>query len=308
MNLENLKSKHFELVQVKDGIYAAIAKEGGGAIGNAGFVDLGDQTIVFDTFNTQQAAIDLKHIAESITNRSVDWVINSHWHGDHIRGNQVYKDSKIISSVETRVKMLESHPERIRKQKEDIKGLISYIKSLEERNLKEKDLSLENQINFLKEIETSLHTLELVLPNFTFKEEFTFYGTKKTAKLFTFGGGHSNCDSFLYIPEDKTVFMGDLLFVNFHPSFFLESNPLEWKKILEKLAKFEIEKVIPGHGVVGTKREILTLIRYFEDILELSTLKDVIEEIELPKVYESWSHPEIFQTNLKMLKTSFQLK
>lgn len=54
----DFKSKHFEVQQVKDGIFAAIAKDGGGAVGNAGFVDLGDQTIIFDTFNTQQAAED----------------------------------------------------------------------------------------------------------------------------------------------------------------------------------------------------------------------------------------------------------
>jgi hypothetical protein len=53
-------SNHFELIQIRDGIYAAIAKDGGGAVGNAGFVDLGDKVIVFDTFNTQQAALDLK--------------------------------------------------------------------------------------------------------------------------------------------------------------------------------------------------------------------------------------------------------
>ncbi|WP_246199929.1 MBL fold metallo-hydrolase [Salirhabdus euzebyi] len=43
--------------------------------------------MVFDTFNTQQASEDLKMIAEKATNNQVTWVVNSHWHGDHIRGN-----------------------------------------------------------------------------------------------------------------------------------------------------------------------------------------------------------------------------
>lgn len=305
MNLENFSSRHFDLLKVDDGIFAAIAKEGGGAVGNAGFVDLGHQTIIFDTFNTQQAALELKNMAERISNRPVTWVINSHWHGDHIRGNQVYKDSKIISSEETRLKMLENHPERFKKQKDDIEGLKSYILSLEERYLNENELSLYNQINFLKEFEVSLKTLELVLPSITYKKEATFYGTKKTAKLITFGGGHSVCDSFLYIPENKTIFMGDLLFVNSHPSFFAESNPLKWKNILEEMEKLNIEKVIPGHGGVGTKKAILNLISYFEDLFRIINENESVEEYEIPKKYSNWTYPEVFLKNLKMLKTLF---
>ncbi|WP_010094036.1 MBL fold metallo-hydrolase [Ornithinibacillus scapharcae] len=124
-------SRHFHLEKVSEGIYAAIVKDGGGAIGNAGFVDLGDKTLVFDTFHTQQAAEDLREIAEHITNQSVSWVINSHFHGDHIRGNQVFRDCQIVSSHTTLEQMKEDHTERIAKQKADLDGLRNYIQSLE---------------------------------------------------------------------------------------------------------------------------------------------------------------------------------
>lgn len=98
-------SRHFNLEKVSEGIYAAIAKDDGGAFGNAGFIDLGDKTIIFDTFNTQQAAEDLRNIAVNITNKPVSWVINSHFHSDHTRGNQVFKDCHIISSQTTQQQM-----------------------------------------------------------------------------------------------------------------------------------------------------------------------------------------------------------
>lgn len=158
---ENLSSKHFTLKKVSEGIYAAIAKEGGGSVGNAGFIDLGGKLIVFDTFNTQQAAEDLKNMAINMTNHTVTLVINSHWHGDHIRGNQVFKDSQIISSYITYEKIREIHPSRIKKQKNDLQGLKNYIELLKEQLSKSKDPKLEHQINFLREMETSLPTLEL---------------------------------------------------------------------------------------------------------------------------------------------------
>lgn len=258
-------SKHFTLEKVRDGIYAAIAKEGGGAVGNAGFVDLGDQTIVFDTFNTQQAAEDLKTMVMQVTNQPITWVVNSHWHGDHIRGNQAFKESTIVSSQITFEKMKEFHPARIEKQKGDIQGLKNYIQSLKQKISETEDEKVQQQIHFLREMELSLPTLELVLPQQTFSNEMTFQGTKRSAQLFTWGGGHSYCDAILYIPEDKVAFMGDLLFVDTPPSFFDESNPDKWIQILKKVEEMDIETAIPGHGPVGTKGNFQQVIEYINN-------------------------------------------
>jgi len=299
---ENLSSKHFTLKKVSEGIYAAIAKEGGGSVGNAGFIDLGGKLIVFDTFNTQQAAEDLKNMAINMTNHTVTLVINSHWHGDHIRGNQVFKDSQIISSYITYEKMREIHPSRIKKQKNDLQGLKNYIELLKEQLSKSKDPKLEHQINFLREMETSLPTLELVLPHQTFINEMTFHGTKRSAKLFTWGGGHSDCDAILYIPEEKVIFMGDLLFVDSHPSFFEESNPGNWIEILEKVEKMDIQQAVPGHGPIGTKNDLSKLREYIIEISEIASQSINPEDTPLPNKYQKWSSPEQFQNNIKRLK------
>lgn len=52
-------AKHFTVSRIADGLYVAIANEGTGAMANAGFVDLGESVLVFDSFNTQQAAEEL---------------------------------------------------------------------------------------------------------------------------------------------------------------------------------------------------------------------------------------------------------
>ena len=95
-------SKHFRLQQLADGVYAAIHIDGGAAIGNAGIVDLGDRTLIFDSFFTPQAAEDLRTAAEALTGRPVNAVTNSHYHNEHIWGNQVFSsDTDIMSTVET---------------------------------------------------------------------------------------------------------------------------------------------------------------------------------------------------------------
>lgn len=282
-------SKHFNLERVSEGIYAAIAKDGSGSVGNAGFVDLGDKTLVFDTFNTQQAAEDLRNIAEKITNRPVSWVINSHFHGDHMRGNQVFKDCHIISSQMSLQQMQENHPQRIAEQQADIDGLKNYIESLSKQNESLNDRHKLNEINFLKELLISLPELELVLPQCTFTNEFTIVGTKRTAKVITLGGGHSPCDSFLYIPEDKIIFMADLLFVGMHPSFFPYSNPTQWVTILDKVSDLPIEKAIPGHGSIGTKEDIGKLKNYINEMMALAKETSNLEEVSIPDDYKDWT-------------------
>jgi cyclase len=77
-------SKHYTLEQLADGVYTAIARYGAGAVCNAGIVDLGEPSLVFDAFQTPQAAVDLQYACQKLTGRSASYVVNSHWHGDHI--------------------------------------------------------------------------------------------------------------------------------------------------------------------------------------------------------------------------------
>ena len=112
-------SKHFKIEKLSDGVYAAIHSFGGYAICNAGIIDLGEKVLVFDTFLTVEAARDLRKAAESITGKEVTYVVNSHAHNDHIRGNQVfYPNSVIISTIKLRDKIVEEEPEVIQYEKE----------------------------------------------------------------------------------------------------------------------------------------------------------------------------------------------
>lgn len=291
--MQNFNSKHFTLQEVTDGVFAAIAKDGGGAVGNAGFIDLGDKTIVFDTFNTPQAAEDLKNMAEQLTGRSVTWVVNSHWHGDHIRGNQVFENSMIVSSQTSFQFMKENHPARIQKQKDSISDLEAYIHSLETQD--EKDEKTENQLSFLNEIKLSLPILKLKLPQYTFKNEFTIHGSRRTANILTLGGAHSPCDSILYIPDEEIIFMGDILFVNTHPTLLPESNPSGWLEILRNLKDMKIKHAVPGHGPVGNMEDIAKLEDYIQMLLDNN-------DDEIPIAYSYWASPEIFYENRKIIK------
>src|SRR5258708_7748073 len=79
----------FQLVKVADGVYAAIAKPGGLASGNAGFVIGDGGVLIFDTFFTPAAIEELISTIESQTKLPIKYGVNSHFHLDHTGGNQV---------------------------------------------------------------------------------------------------------------------------------------------------------------------------------------------------------------------------
>src|SRR5260370_23916929 len=79
----------FQLVKVADGVYAAIAKSGGLASGNAGFVIGDDGVLIFDTFFTPAAIEELIAEIQTLTKLPIKYAVNSHYHLDHTGGNQV---------------------------------------------------------------------------------------------------------------------------------------------------------------------------------------------------------------------------
>lgn len=96
------ESSHFRLELLAPGVYAAVARPGGWAWSNAGIIDLGGYTLVFDTLFTPAAGEDLRRAAEIVTGRSVTWVINSSYRLLHVGGNQAFPNAAILSTAAAR--------------------------------------------------------------------------------------------------------------------------------------------------------------------------------------------------------------
>jgi len=90
INPANLKAEDdFTLVKVAEGIYAAIAKSGGLASGNAGFVVGDEGVVIVDTFFTPTAIEELIDTIGTQTKQPIKYGINTHYHLDHTGGNQI---------------------------------------------------------------------------------------------------------------------------------------------------------------------------------------------------------------------------
>src|SRR5438270_8425785 len=86
---------NFELTKVVDGVYAAIRTEPPGLTVNANsvFIVNQDDVVVVDTTLTPGTASEVLRALRQLTNKPVKYVINTHWHDDHLMGNQVFRDA-----------------------------------------------------------------------------------------------------------------------------------------------------------------------------------------------------------------------
>ena len=133
-------SEHFRLKQIAEGAYAVIATESGAAFSNAGIIDLGDVTLIFDTLMTPKAAKDLQAAAEQLTGRPATYVVNSHHHADHWSGNRGFADHvTIISTDQTREQMTTHVAPALMQRKESVADVTEQMEANKERLTTETD-------------------------------------------------------------------------------------------------------------------------------------------------------------------------
>ncbi len=304
-------SKHFRLQRLADGVYAAIHIDGGGAFGNAGIVDLGDRTLIYDTFFTPQAAEDLRTAAEALTGRPIDAVINSHFHNDHVWGNQVFSaNTEIISSEETRrlfiaTRGLGGNDDSFMADAEaNLEETRTQFQAAEEES-KRSQLAL--WIDYYRSIVEAKPILQVRAPNLTFAERLAFHGTDRTAELIAFVGGHTESDTVLFLPQEGIAFMSDLLCIGHHP-WLVGGDPERFCHGLEAVSNLAPKLLVPGHGPVGTA-DSLTLMRQYihrldgmaRNMVEDGEAEETIDAVAIPEPYDDWLFASFFSDNMHSL-------
>lgn len=313
--LETLPStQHFQLQGIAEGVFVAQPKADGGAACNAGIIDLGDQTVIFDSFLTPQAAAELLAVAEGLTNRPVKTVVNSHHHMDHIGGNQSFpENTTIIATSATRHLMLDHVGQQLAHYADQgAQRLAELEKQVAGARKQVEKADAQQAVSQFRLLLEALPAWQPRLPTMTFDQRLVIYGRDRQAELITHGGGHSQSDAILYLPTEKIVFTGDLLTVHAHPSL-ADGDPGELPRILDQINRLQPQILVPGHGAIGVKSDIQAMQHYLATMTEIALTElafqteegiDVdgrIARLRPPSAFSSWSRTRFFAANLRFL-------
>src|SRR5262249_35839639 len=146
--------------------------------------------------------------------------------------------------------------------------------------------------------------LELRLPTVTFEERIVFHGAQRQAELLSYGGGHTVSDAFLYLPSERIAFMGDLVPVQTHLTFY--GDAYNWLGILERVMQLDMRARVRGHGAVGTQADCARARQYIADLQALAqqiAARGGTEEdatiLPIPAAYADWAAPTVFAANMR---------
>jgi glyoxylase-like metal-dependent hydrolase (beta-lactamase superfamily II) len=125
------------------------------------------------------------------------------------------------------------------------------------------------------------------------------------------GPAHTWGDLVVYLPEHKILFAGDLAFHYVTP--VAQSGHIsKWIETVDKILAMDVETIVPGHGMLGGKKELADMREYFV-ILKREAKKRydagvspgrAAAEIDMGK-YELWARPERAVTNVVRLYAEF---
>lgn len=307
LTAQGYSSVHFEYRQLADGVFAAIHKTGGYGICNGGIVNLGKETLVFDCCLSPEAARDLKKAAEELTGNQVKYVVNSHYHNDHVRGNQVFTGARIIATTRTRALMEQLSAAEVEDEK------LSVDERLADAAFKianEEDTTRMNEhqlwLGYYQSMKSSHAEYKLTLPDYLVDDSLSLKGKKRSVQLISKGGGHSESDMIMWLPAEKILFAGDLVFIGFHP-WFGEADIPGWLSYLQYMKRLGPAVVVPGHGEVGKSADIDEMSGYLtsvETILAEMVRNKIpvnrIGAIHVPEKYNSLYFRNFFTPGLTL--------
>jgi len=186
------------------------------------------------------------------------YVINTHGHHDHYSGNSVFPEAHIVSHVNCIAKM--AHQSDYFDKK--MQGMNRLVEEYD-LQLKDQEPDTEEWIEIFTQKTRCLESYKdaknrtlAKLPDITFSDSLKIELGDVSIEMFYFGNCHSNSDILIYIPELKTLFIGDLFFSYGRPSIDekLIKDKTRWAQAVSWTEKrmHNIKHIIGGHGQILT--------------------------------------------------------
>lgn len=240
----------YAITQLADGVYTLTwtIPPGSYAIGNSTFLVGPDDVIVIDTGLSRAAGEAILGGLRQVTNKPVSMVINTHWHGDHIFGNQAFKQAfpaaRFVAHAETRsgiitgeVEYRDANRPKMMARAEELRAKSGRTEA-EERELTRADMQLE------------VWQGDYVLPDVLVSDRLSIMQGERRIDLLHLGSANTPGDLVIHLPAERIVINGDMAITPVQFAYF--SAPRAWIRTLDRLAALGGTTYVPGHGPVQT--------------------------------------------------------
>lgn len=211
-------------VKVGDGVYAVVGDLGGqtyeneGLNANLGFVVGRDGVLVINTGPTRRVAEALHRAIKTVTTSPVKWVVNVNSQNHYWHGNGYFASPGVpVIAHEAAVKIMRENG----------------------------NTQLEGNRSELKEKAAGT---TLAFPSVLFKDTHTIDLGDRTVEVRHFGHAHTPGDVSVWLPKERIIFTGDLVYTERMLAVIPQSHSGKWIAAYDRLMALKPEVVVPGHG------------------------------------------------------------
>lgn len=236
------------LHDVGDGLYAYLQPDGGWGWSNAGLIVDGGSALLVDTlYDLKLTGRMLAEMRASVPAAGrIDTLVNTHANGDHCYGNELLADARIVASRRTAEEMSVLPP-----------ALMAALLEQAPKAGRLGEFVLDRFGKF------QFEGIELVPPDETFEGEMVLRVGEKTVRLVEVGPAHTHGDTLVFVPDDRVLYAGDILFNGHHPIVW--AGPVSnWIRACDDILALDVEVIVTGHGPLAGKHEVRELRAYLE--------------------------------------------
>ncbi|MBU3590939.1 MBL fold metallo-hydrolase [Polynucleobacter sp. 78F-HAINBA] len=235
-------------------------------ISNAGFVITPKGVVVVDALGSPVLAKKLIAEIKKITPQKVVAVIVTHYHADHVYGLQEFKNigAKIYAQGEGR----------------------NYLSS---ETAKQRLIA--SRVDFAPWVNSST---KLMGADVWIDQSYTLTVGGIEFKIGRVGPAHAPEDLIIYVPSEKVLFAGDLVFRGRIP-FVGNADSRGWLHALDEIQALNPSIVIPGHGAYSSNpAEDILFTREYLKYLRESMTKSAVNMDPFEEAYQQadWSEYE----------------
>ncbi|MSO30512.1 MAG: MBL fold metallo-hydrolase [Acidobacteria bacterium] len=254
--------------RIADGIYYATASGTMSTGANSPIIVTDTEAVVIDSETTPAAARALVQGIKAFTDKPVKFVIDTHYHYDHLFGNQIFgPDVQIIGHDHTRQRLAVNTLEQFTFRNSVDPGRLDALRqrAAAERD-REQKAALERQLRNAEAYREQVKEVRQTPPNLTFDSAMTVVRGGREIRLLYLGRGHTDTDVVTFLPRERIVATGDLM--ESILSYLGDAYPQEWIATLERLKALDFDTVLPGHGVPFTGKTKITVFQnYLRDLV-----------------------------------------
>jgi len=285
------------LQDLGNGAYAYLQPDGSWGWSNAGLIVDGDESLLVDTLfdlRLTQEMLDTMRDAEPGAAKSIGTLVNTHHNGDHCFGNELVHGAEIVASKGCAEAMAHEGPEvlhEMMKAAPDMGDVGAYL------------TKIFGAFDF--------SGITPTLPTTTFEGRLERKVGDKTVELIEVGPAHTPGDILIHVPSTRTVYTGDILFIQGHPIMWV--GPVgNWIDACTKMMEMDVDAIVPGHGPITDKKGVNELKTYLEYIRDEAKKRydagmgavEAAHDIALDD-YSSWGDAERIVVNVDTLYREF---